>query len=297
MSELRHWKRLYSSYYSASKMAVLPIKDQQAFLFRCLDKELSARLARQVTDTTPVLAVPNVIVESCMSLLTGFFHERNPLLIRRKKFFSCYQQDGQDELAYREQLRSLAEEADIQQLTYDDCLCLMFMMGLKDRNLKEKLGAEEPTLARFNQVLESHVQSRLSVDRGTVNAAQPRPAPNKQQQQQSAPAAKRRAPVSDAERARRKAFQGRCWRCGSDHMRSKCNVSGNCKCEACGETGHLAVVCLKRSGQAKAAQPSPSPLPLEYSHPAWHDQAQANWVGPARVDWTGANRPTPELPL
>jgi hypothetical protein len=275
-------------------MAVLPIKDQQASLFRCLDQELSTRLARQVTDTTPILAIPNVIVESCMSLLTSFFHERNPLLIRRKKFFSCFQQDGQDELAYREQLRSLAEEADIEHLNYDDCICLMFMMGLKDRNLREKLGAEEPTLARFNHVLESHVQSRLSVDKSTANAAQPR-SPSKQQPSTST--AKRRAPVSDAERARRKAFQGRCWRCGSDHMRSKCTVSGNCKCDACGETGHLAGVCLKRAGQAKAAQPSPSPLPLEYSHPAWNDQAQANWVGPARVDWTGANRPTPELPL
>ena len=154
MSVLRHWTRQFSSYHSASKMATLSIKDQQAFLFKCLDAELAGRLSRDVTATTPVIAG---VGQTCLDHIRGYFQERHPLLIRRKQFFSLRQKEGQDEIEFREELRSLAEEADIENIKFEDCVCLMYMIGLRDSALLEKLAEGEPVLPRFNLVLEAHV--------------------------------------------------------------------------------------------------------------------------------------------
>ena len=47
-------------------MATLANKDQQAFLFMCLDAKLAGRLSHDITATTPVL--PGV-VQTCFSFL------------------------------------------------------------------------------------------------------------------------------------------------------------------------------------------------------------------------------------
>ena len=58
---------------------------------------------------------------------------------------------------------SLTEEADIESIKFEDCICLMHMIGLCDSSLRKKLAEGEPVLQRFNLVLEAHVQAKLSV--------------------------------------------------------------------------------------------------------------------------------------
>jgi hypothetical protein len=293
MSTLRHWTRQFIAYHSASKMATLAVKDQQAFLFKCLDSELAGRLSRDVTATT---AVVTGVGDTCLDYIRGYFQERHPLLIRRKQFFSLRQKEGQDEIEFREELRSLAEEADIENIKYEDCVCLMYMIGLRDGSLREKLAEGEPALARFNLILEAHVQAKISTRPTPAHVNKTKPASSgKGRGGRQQPRERER--VSDFERARRSAFRGKCWRCGQEHFLDKCTLPSTVKCDACNNTGHLSKVCIKGQ-QARAVQgPAPSPpqqLQLEYDQDSY---ARAQWLGPARADWTSSNRPTPELPL
>ena len=173
MSTLRHWTRQFTSYHCASKMATLANKDQQAFLFKCLDSELAGRLSLDVTATTSVV---DGVGETCLDYIQGYFQEPHPLLIRRKQFFSLRQKEGQDEIEFREELRSLAEEADIENMKFEDCVCLMYMIGLRDNTLREKLAEGEPILARFNLVLEAYVQAKLSLRSTFAHVKQTKPA-------------------------------------------------------------------------------------------------------------------------
>jgi hypothetical protein len=81
------------------------------------------------------------------------FLRTSSLLIRQKQYFSLKQKEGQDEVEFWKELKSLAEEADSKNLKYEDCICLMYMIGLLNRSLREKLGEGDLALPRVIKVL------------------------------------------------------------------------------------------------------------------------------------------------
>ena len=137
IAHVRRWKKDFGSYHSASNMRVLSVRNQQAFLLRCLDDDISARISRISTATTPIFPQNGVV--SCFSLLDDFFKERNPILMRRKTFFTCRQSATQDELAFMEDVRSAADKGDIAGLSVEGAICLVYMIGVKDDILCDKL--------------------------------------------------------------------------------------------------------------------------------------------------------------
>ena len=175
-----------------------------------------------------------------MSLVTNFFLEKHPLLLRRKQFFAYRQAEGQDLLSVREDLRLLAEEADMETMNREQCLCLIYLLSVRDDILKEKFMAETPTLANFNRVLEGHAQSRMaSRQSATASKVQPKQG----SQSNLAPQRERkREQVSQEERARRNAYRGKCWRCGDAHMQSACKHPSTVKCNSCAATGHISSI-------------------------------------------------------
>ena len=133
--DLRVWRKKFESYYTASNMHLSRLNVQQAHLLYCLDRELSLQLDSSIQATTPVMG--NGV--TCLSILTGIFEKKYPVLLRRKNFFSMAQQAGQDERAFAEAVKIAANESDIAGMTPQDAMCLVILTGCKDTRLKEKL--------------------------------------------------------------------------------------------------------------------------------------------------------------
>ena len=91
VAHVRRWKVDFTAYHSSSNMRVLPLTNQQAFFNKCIDDDLSARVSRLVTATTPIFPAPGFV--SCFNIIDEFFKERNPVLMRHKAFFTLRQTD------------------------------------------------------------------------------------------------------------------------------------------------------------------------------------------------------------
>ena len=156
-SAVRDWKLRFLAYHTASNMRALPLGTQQAFLVNTLASDISKRITRLASDTTPTFPVDGQV--TCFDIIDQFFEEKIPLLHRRKAFLTYIQQEGQDATQLREELCSLADEGDIASMDVEGALCLMYTLSVRDRKLHEKLmEVTEPTLTKFNAVMDAYVQ-------------------------------------------------------------------------------------------------------------------------------------------
>ena len=307
-SHVRRWKKDFEAYHSASNMRLLSIRNQQAFLLRCLDDDISARISRLSTATTPIFPQNNMV--SCFSLLDDFFKERNPILMRRKTFFTCKQSSSQDELAFMEDVRSAADEGDIAGMSVEDAICLVYVIGVKDDTLRDKLSeVPDPNIEKFTAIMKSYVQSKITrreiASAAAISRNSQAPAkPGKQQSSSSNPQ-KPRQQLSEEEKKRRTRFKGKCFRCGStEHMQPNCPKSAGITCNICKQPGHMSSVCL-RAAAARAVQEQPA-YTVSYP-PSVQSQPQLTHQQPLAVDYSDSvssaytaqlhNIPTPQAPL
>ena len=153
------WRKKFESYYTASNMHLSRLNVQQAHLLNCLDRELSLQLDSSIQATTPVMG--NSV--TCLSILTGIFEKKYPVLLHRKNFFSMAQQAGQDERSFAEAVKIAANESDIAGMTLQDAICLVILTGCKDTRLKEKMSElETPTMAAFNILIDAHMHAKAT---------------------------------------------------------------------------------------------------------------------------------------
>ena len=74
-----------------------------------------------------------------------------------------FQQQGQDERAFLEQIKSAAAEADIEGMNLEDPLCLTLLSGLRDVRLREKLSElEQPTLPALGVLIDAYLHSKAT---------------------------------------------------------------------------------------------------------------------------------------
>ena len=289
--KLRIWLKKFEAYYIALGMQNTRIAVQHAYLLNCLDSELSLQLDGCVTAQTPVLG-PN----SCLSKLTEIFKKKYPLLLRRKNFFQMSQQQGQDERAFLEQIKSAAAEADIEGMNLEDALCLTLLSGLRDARLREKLSElEQPTLPAFGVLIDAYLHSKATS--GSTAAANRSKGRNQQQNKNKGGGAQK---VSKGEKKRRNSMKGKCFRCGSgEHMANNCRVAKNVKCRSCGTQGHIQSAC--GPGKARATEEAPAgsdTLAIEYQQQVHQYQQQENAQANVAHARQGHNSlPTPPLLL
>lgn len=286
------WKRQFRAYFSASNMAVARAADQQAYLLTCLDNDLSKYVMRNSTDTTPILAAGNA--HTCTSILNTYFEQRYPALVKRKLFFAARQKDGQTEEDYCEELRSLADEADIANMTLEDSLCLMYITGLRDVELVKRLGEiEDPTIRQMDAIIRAHANSKATT------AATSRATKANQGKKSGQPGG---TPMSDWEKKRRAGIEGKCYRCGSNtHRQPACTLDKKTKCTTCKRTGHVASVCGKpatRATQAETSQPN-TQQDDGHSWPAleYNPDTAAGAVALTNAARAYVSEPTPAMPL
>ena len=143
-------------------MRSLPLNTQRAFLINTVAGDISKRITRLATETTPIFPTEGQV--SCFDHVDQFFREKVPLLHRRKTFFTYVQQEGQDATQLREELRNLADLGDIAGMDLPGALCLMYVMSVRETKLQEKLMAvSEPTLEKFNTIMDAHVQMQTGL--------------------------------------------------------------------------------------------------------------------------------------
>ena len=159
MAQFRRWKQRFRAYHNSSNLRVLTLTDQQAFLVACVDDDISDRITSIASETTEIF--PNETEHSCYDILEQLFQERIPLLLRRQQFLSYTQTEGQNGLKFREELRNLADEANIAEMMPEDMLCVMYVRGVRSNELREKLlEVAEPSLAHFDRIVDSFDQAK-----------------------------------------------------------------------------------------------------------------------------------------
>ena len=82
-SGLRDWKVKFQAYHTASNMRSVPIATQQAFLINTIASDISKRVTRLATDTTPIFPSDGMI--SCYDIIDGFFHEKSQSCIEGRR--------------------------------------------------------------------------------------------------------------------------------------------------------------------------------------------------------------------
>ena len=276
-------------------MRILPLTNQQAFFNKCIDDDLSARVSRLVTATTPIFPAPGFV--SCFDIIDEFFKERNPVLMRHKAFFTLRQADAHhDELSFMEDVRRAADEGDLAGMTVEDAICLVYVLGVKDDTLRDKsTEVQDPDIAKLTLVMKSYVQSKITARELNKHAVAVRAVSTqggRQKQARSGKVASPRQQLSEEEKKRRSRFKGRCFRCGStDHMQPSCSWSSNITCNVCSQQGHMSSVCSK-AAVCSVAQEDLAELSQQYSQQLAldYDAAQVSAV-------CSSSRPTPQVPL
>ena len=113
LGTVRRWKQRFRAFHASSNLPVLRLPDKQAFLIACIDDEVANRINRLVSDTAPMFP-NNVNIPCCFDIIDSLFKEKIPLLLRRVQFMSNRQQEGQDGISWREELRNLSDYAAIE---------------------------------------------------------------------------------------------------------------------------------------------------------------------------------------
>ena len=135
---VRRWKQRFKAFHLSSNLWAPPLPDQQTFLIACVDDKVANRINRVVLETT--LLYPNDADNpSCFETIDSLFREKIPVLLRRVQSMNHKQEEGQDGISWREELRNLADDADIENMDTSDLLCVIYVTGIRDNDLWEKL--------------------------------------------------------------------------------------------------------------------------------------------------------------
>ena len=62
-----------------------------------------------------------------------------------------------------EDVRSAADEGDIAGMSVEDAICLVYVIGVKDDTLRDKLSeVPDPNIEKFTAIMKSYVQSKIT---------------------------------------------------------------------------------------------------------------------------------------
>ena len=199
----------------------------------------------------------------------------------------------------------------------------MLQIGASDPALRRELGSiKNPTLLNFNDKIEGYEQARKTEQSTAYGLATKGSTQKRQGTQANRNTQRVNQNRGGAERSRRAALRGRCFRCArEDHLLPQCSYPSSVKCNSCNGQGHISPACGKR--QAANASQSPQSPPLASSLSPQMQQltigydgsansaaslshadgvSSANWGAQstssrAGTFYTPSSRPTPEMPL
>ena len=240
--ELREWISRFTSYYNASHIEQLQLREQQAFFKSVIDPKLCAKLTDLIGAATPVFGL-----NGCIGLLQQEFQLKYPLFNRRLDYFQLKQGNKQKFTDFSSKLINLAAEADLATVDIDDLHVFRYISGCTDSKLQQKfLKEQDPTLPRLNAVARAYEASESAFARmhgsNSVNKVDGR---NKSKNTKGgAQGSKGQGSKTKITRAD---IMGKCFCCGKeDHKLPDCPRKDSVTCNTCGKKGHLPVVCYSK---------------------------------------------------
>ena len=240
------------------------------------------------------------------------------------------QSEGQDGINWREELRNIGDDADVDEMTSADQFCVIYVMGVKDNALREKLlEIQNPNIEKFDRAMDAYDQAKkqladmkrpASASSSSSSRGKNTGKTDTRRQSRGAAGGSGSNTGSNSnntssyreETKRREMLQGRCFRCGrADHMLPDCTQAAHRTCGICGKRGHSKGACSKNSANAAAAtQPDSSlqqhmhnlslnsPSPAYVPQPAYAPQpSQADYAGATAFTCQHPNQPTPTVLL
>ena len=163
------------------------------------------------------------------------------------QFIANKQQDGQDGISWREELRNLADDAAIEDMETADLLCVIYVTGIKNNELREKLlEINNPTITKFDRVVDSFDQAKKQLGEMKSPAAMATTQPNRGRQQQRTQRPNNYHRQEGRPEARDKGKSGKtiCFRCGQEgHIATGCSTPAHHRCSKCGKQGHIRPAC------------------------------------------------------
>ena len=191
---------------------------------------------------------PKATYVDCVARLTGYFQGKTSVLLRRKAFFQSQQETMEIITKYACKLRRLARECEFGE-TLNQMLRDIFVIGVRDDRLGERLLSEDATVLTFDEAIKrAEAFERARTERRTVH------------QDTLINQTIAHLPSKETSRSRGDGTSNYCYRCGSkDHRAnfSKCPAI-KATCRKCSKVGHFKVVCraTKNFPQATLASTS-----------------------------------------
>ena len=249
-TELAAWITQFRSYFEASRLHILPIAQQQAFLRQGLSPDVWTAIKQKVNITTAIFNDPQRLDEdSCEEFLEEAFQVRYPLIMRRYRFFTYDRKGNQTYTDFYAKLQELALAANLEEMTMQDYLIFRVMVGLNDPKTVDKLlsiPVQDFTLEEVNRVSVACEAAKNYSGLNTTSNA------NKVFQGKPKGTQSGTKPMSVGDKLNALKKQGKCIRCGrNSHPKGEVCPHKNTQCHNCGNKGHISTICAQ-SGAKKS---------------------------------------------
>ena len=269
-TELAAWMAQFKAYYETSRLHILPVQQQQAFLRQGLHPDMWIAIQQQIDMTTRIFKNALELDEdSCEKFIEEAFQIRYPLIMRRYRFFTFERKGNQTFTNFYGKLIELANAAQLENMGQKEYLMFRIIAGINDPSSVDKLlsipqadfNLEEvhrvavaceaaKNYSGLNDKLQSAsckvfgkrpFQNHPAPDPGKSSSSHKRDLENQIEDKHHA-----HRSLSGAAKIKFLRENGKCVRCG-ENMHSKDDLCRHqtTTCHKCGNIGHISPVCAK----------------------------------------------------
>ncbi|XP_045537307.1 uncharacterized protein K02A2.6-like [Papilio machaon] len=254
-----NFKRRLEAYFRLNNIT----KDQTKtnIILSTLSPELHERLCDLVCPEEPINMSFDLITET----LNEYVDPKPSKWALQHKFISRIQKSDETIAQFTAELKKLTTNCEFncqhcEKNTSESFLCLQFIRGLKDNDVRTKI-LQDQNKCTFKELVQIATSIEMgktendtiatnvlpstsngSIDKVSTNTYRPK--------------------TSNSRQITRRDLLGKCFRCGSSHESRICNAS-NVTCRKCNKIGHLTRVCLQRNPNLHYKAPRPNSHQLE----------------------------------